>query len=61
MHTEIRKRDGRLVKFDAQKITNAIAKAGTASGEFDDETARKLTIKVLTCAERLFETDIPER
>jgi len=59
MHIEIRKRDGRLVKFDAQKITNAIAKAGAASGEFDEETSRKLTIKVLACAERLFETDIP--
>ncbi len=59
MYTEIRKRDGRLVKFDALKITNAISKAGSASGEFDDETARKLTIKVLTCADRLFETDIP--
>ncbi|MCX5834797.1 MAG: ribonucleoside triphosphate reductase [Deltaproteobacteria bacterium] len=59
MHTEIRKRDGRLVKFDAQKITNAIYKAGSASGEFDDETARKLTIKVLTCADRLFDIEIP--
>ncbi len=59
MHTEIRKRDGRLVKFDAQKITNAISKAGSASGEFDDETARKLTIKVLTCADRLFDIEIP--
>lgn len=59
MRTEIRKRDGRLVKFDAQKITNAIAKAGSATAEFDDETARKLTIKVLTCADRLFDTEIP--
>ena len=59
MHTEIRKRDGRLVKFDAQKITNAIAKAGNATGEFDDEAARKLTIKVLTCADRLFDNQIP--
>jgi ribonucleoside-triphosphate reductase len=59
MRSEIRKRDGRLVKFDAQKITNAIAKAGSATAEFDDETARKLTIKVLTCADRLFDTEIP--
>lgn len=59
MHTEIRKRDGRLVKFDAQKITNAIAKAGAATAEFDEETARKLTIRVLTCADRLFDTEIP--
>ncbi|MDX9745642.1 MAG: ribonucleoside triphosphate reductase [Syntrophales bacterium] len=54
MHTKIRKRDGRLVKFNAEKITNAIAKAGTATGEFDLTAARKLTIKVLNLAEQLF-------
>ena len=27
MNLKIRKRDGRLVKFSAEKITNAIAKA----------------------------------
>ena len=29
MFTQIRKRDGRIVKFDPEKITGAIAKAGT--------------------------------
>jgi len=58
MHTKIRKRDGRLVKFKAEKITNAIAKAGMATGEFDDKIARKMTIKVLNLANRLFDSMI---
>ena len=55
MNTKIRKRDGRLVKFNAEKITNAIAKAGAATGEFDHTEARKITIKVLSMAEKLFD------
>ena len=55
MNTKIRKRDTRLVKFKAEKITNAIAKAGAATGEFDHIEARKLTIKVLNLAEKLFD------
>ncbi|MDO8786402.1 MAG: ribonucleoside triphosphate reductase, partial [Syntrophales bacterium] len=58
MHGKIRKRDGRLVKFNAEKITNAIAKAGAATGEFDLAMARKLTIKVLNLAEELFNDKI---
>jgi ribonucleoside-triphosphate reductase (formate) len=55
MNIKIKKRDGRLVKFNAEKITNAIAKAGTATGEFDLKEAHKLTIKVLNLAEKLFD------
>ncbi len=58
MYHEIRKRDGRLVKFDAEKITGAIAKAGAATGEFNEQTARKLTIKVLSLAEKLFDHQV---
>lgn len=58
MHSKIRKRDGRLVKFNAEKITNAIAKAGIATGEFDEKIARKLTIRVLNLAEKLFDDRI---
>ncbi len=58
MNLKIRKRDGRLVKFNAEKITNAIAKAGIATGEFDMKEARKLTIKVLNLAEKLFDSKI---
>jgi anaerobic ribonucleoside-triphosphate reductase len=58
MHTKIRKRDGRLVKFDAAKITDAIAKAGEATGEFDKTVARRLTIRVLNLSEKLFDGKI---
>jgi len=58
MRGKIKKRDGRLVKFDADKITNAIKKAGLATGEFDGAVATKLTIKVLNLAEKLFDNKI---
>jgi len=44
----IKKRDGRVVEFDSSKITIAIEKAGSATGEFTDREARKLTLRVLT-------------
>jgi len=59
MFTQIRKRDGRVVKFDPEKITNAIAKAGAATGEYETGTARRLTIKVLALAEQLLGDRIP--
>jgi ribonucleoside-triphosphate reductase len=55
MHAKIKKRDGRLLKFNAEKITNAIAKAGAASGEFDHSVAKTLTIRVLSLAEKIFD------
>ena len=58
MHGKIKKRDGRLVKFNAEKITNAIHKAGVATGEFDLAVAKKLTIRVLNLAEELFDGKI---
>ncbi|MDO9528820.1 MAG: ribonucleoside triphosphate reductase [Syntrophales bacterium] len=59
MHTKIRKRDGRYVKFNADKITNAIASAGAATGEFDDvKVPRKLTLKALNLAEKLFDDKV---
>jgi ribonucleoside-triphosphate reductase (formate) len=53
MFEYIKKRDGRVVPFDSQKITGAIAKAGNATGEFEERDARKLTLKVLTLAHEL--------
>ena len=58
MFTTIKKRNGRVVNFDASKITAAIAKAGSATGEFDDSTAHKLMVKVLSIAEQTV-ADIP--
>ncbi|MDW7973115.1 MAG: ribonucleoside triphosphate reductase [Thermodesulfovibrio sp.] len=53
MFKNIIKRDGRIVPFNPEKITIAISKAGKATGEFDYETAKRLTIKVLLLAEEL--------
>jgi len=47
---EIKKRDERIVKFDSSKITAAIAKAGKATGEFEEREAKKLTLRALTLA-----------
>jgi ribonucleoside-triphosphate reductase len=57
-HKKIQKRDGRQVKCEAEKITNAIAKAGLATGEFEQGAAKKLTIRVLSLAEKLFDDKI---
>jgi ribonucleoside-triphosphate reductase len=54
MFTEIEKRDSTIVAFEAQKITNAIAKAGKATGDFDAKVAKRLTIKVLNLAQSAF-------
>ena len=52
----IRKRDGRDEPFDAAKITQAIQKAGQATGEFDLAEARHLTIRVLSLLQALKES-----
>jgi ribonucleoside-triphosphate reductase (formate) len=60
MFTKIRKRDAQIVPFDKQKITLAIIKAGSASGEFDQEIAEKLSLRVINLALQLFDSDITE-
>jgi len=55
----IKKRDGRIVEFDAWKITNAIAKAGKVTGEFGDAEAKRLCLKVLSLAETFIKDLIP--
>jgi ribonucleoside-triphosphate reductase len=57
--TAIRKRDGRLVPFDAGKITRAIARAGSATGEFPAATAQRLTVRVLTLAQTVLTAETP--
>ena len=42
MYQTIKKRDGRKVKFDASKITKAIARAGAEIGEFDEKATKKI-------------------
>jgi len=52
---QIVKRNGEKVSFNPRKITDAIAKAGRATGEFQEDTARVLTIKVLHLAHQLLD------
>ncbi len=59
MFTEIEKRDGNKVAFKAEKITSAIAKAGKATGEFDEKVAKRLTIKVLNLSQQVIGDKIP--
>ena len=59
MFYKIKKRDGRVVKFNPGKITKAIAKAGEATGEFKEATAQKLTLKVLNLAQQAITKKIP--
>ncbi len=56
----IRKRDGRTADFDASKITDAITKAGTATGEFGRKEALMLTMKTLALAEALIPSGSPD-
>nr|WP_321467493.1 ribonucleoside triphosphate reductase [uncultured Desulfobulbus sp.] len=58
--TTIKKRDQRLVPFEASKITHALLKAGQASGEFGQPEARRLTMQVLAIAQSLIEAEIPD-
>ncbi len=57
--TQIEKRDGRVVPFDASKITAALFKAGKASNEFGEDTARQLTMRVLGLYQQLNDETVP--
>jgi ribonucleoside-triphosphate reductase len=59
MFTEIEKRDGNKAAFKAEKITSAIAKAGKATGEFDEKVAKRLTIKVLNLSQQVIGDKVP--
>jgi len=58
--TKIRKRDGRIVDFDKEKITNAIFKAAVSVGGHDRNLASKLADKVVELSNKQFDgTVIP--
>ena len=59
MFKRIIKRDGKIVKFDPDKITDAIAKAGLATEEFKYDRAKALTEKVLKRAEETITARTP--
>lgn len=56
---KIKKRDGKIVTFDANKIIRAIAKAGKESNEIDESVAKTLTVRVLGIARQLFSDRVP--
>jgi anaerobic ribonucleoside-triphosphate reductase len=58
---KVTKRDGRLVDFNQEKITNAILKAAKATGEFKDKKiAEELTAKVLKKIEKKTNISVEE-
>ena len=59
MFKKIKKRDGKIVNFNPDKITEAIAKAGAATEEFKAERAKSLSDKVLKRAEEELKTRTP--
>ncbi len=57
--TKIRKRDGRIVDFDPEKIVNAIFKAAQAVGGRDRVLAEKLAMEVVKIVNERFKGKIP--
>jgi len=60
MHTQIRKRDGRIEPFEKIKITKAIFKAAIACGGEDEELAGALADQVVALAEEKYGDRIPD-
>jgi len=52
---KVRKRDGRVVKFDQEKITGAIFKAAQSVGGSDEALAEKLSDKVVALLEERYD------
>lgn len=53
------KRDSQIVKFEANKITNAILKAGEITKEFGLPIAKNLTIKVINLSHQIIQREVP--
>lgn len=59
MFKKIVKRDGKIVDFDPDKITEAIAKAGLATEEFKHDRAKQLSDKVVKRAVETIKSRTP--
>lgn len=59
MFRRVRKRDGKIVNFDLDKVARAIGKAGKATGEFDEAAATKLALKVGKSADEKIKRKVP--
>ncbi len=55
--TKVQKRDGRIVEFEQQKITDAIYKSITASGQGDGIKSKKASEKVMQILNRRFKAN----
>ena len=60
MFKKIIKRDGKIVNFKTEKIADAIAKAGIATGEFKQDRANALAEKVVKRAEETITQRTPK-
>lgn len=60
MFSMIRKRNGNIVQFDKFKIAKAIQQAGNATGEFGEDIAEVLTLRVMNLAQQMIQAEIPE-
>ncbi len=56
----VRKRDGRVVPFNPGAITQSLLAAGKSTGEFGEDIARKLTIRVIEYASNFLVDSIPD-
>lgn len=59
MFKKIEKRDGKIANFNPDKITEAIEKAGLATGEFKADRAKALSEKALKKAEETIKKRVP--
>ncbi len=57
--TQVKKRDGRIVDFNPQKIEKAISKALIASKQGDGKKAKELTKEVIDLLQERFKNKIP--
>ena len=55
--TRVVKRDGKIVKFDPEKIVVATQKAGEATGEYGRNIAEKLAKKVIDYLHKQFDAN----
>jgi len=53
------KRDTQVLKFETEKISNAIYKSGKATGEFGKDIAQKLTLSVINLAQQMIKEEVP--
>ncbi len=52
--TKIRKRDGRIVKFEPEKIEIALTKAGNATGEFGKKEATRVSSLIINLLKKIY-------